>query len=197
MMQTFWETLLVKDQALFSKINGQWTNPLADHIMPWLRTSNNWYPMYAAILAYLFFKWGKNAWKWILIVAVNIALTDQISSSFFKPFVHRLRPCADPAIMHQARLLLEHCSGGFSFTSSHAANHFGLAMFLFITWGLTEQRYTKFFFVWAGLIAFAQVYVGVHYPLDILGGALIGLVSGYGMAKAYLKWAGPIPFKHH
>jgi membrane-associated phospholipid phosphatase len=70
-------------------------------------------------------------------------------------------------------------------------------MFLFITFGMTKERYTKFFFVWAGVIAFAQVYVGVHYPLDILGGTIIGLVSGYVMGKAYLKWAGPMPFKKH
>ncbi len=188
MMQTFWDALLVKDQALFSKINGQWTSSLADHIMPWLRTSNNWYPMYAAILAYLFLKWGKNAWKWILLLAVNIAITDQISSSFFKPFVHRLRPCADPAIMHQSRLLLEHCSGGFSFTSSHAANHFGLAMFVFMTLQPIFKKYTFLFFVWAASIAYAQVYVGVHYPLDIFAGSLIGLIVGYLMGKLFLKW---------
>jgi undecaprenyl-diphosphatase len=68
-------------------------------------------------------------------------------------------------------------------------------MFIFITWGMTQQRFTKFFFVWAGVIAFAQIYVGVHYPLDIIGGTIIGLVSGCGMAKAYLKWAGPMELK--
>ena len=188
MMQTFWDALLAKDQALFSKINGQWTSPLADHLMPWLRTSNNWYPMYAAILAYIFIKWGKNAWKWILILAVNIAATDQISSSFFKPFVHRLRPCADPAIMHQSRLLLEHCSGGFSFTSSHAANHFGLAMFVFMTLQPLFKKYTYLFFIWAAFISYAQVYVGVHYPLDIFVGTLIGLIVGYFMGKLFLRW---------
>jgi membrane-associated phospholipid phosphatase len=188
MTQTIWDALLVRDQALFSKINGQWTSTLADHIMPWIRTANNWDLMYGAILAYLFIKWGNKAWKWILIVAVNIALTDQISSSFFKPFVHRLRPCADPAIMYKSRLLLEHCSGGFSFTSSHAANHFGLAMFVFMTLQPLFKKYTILFFVWAALIAYAQVYVGVHYPLDIFAGSLIGLVVGYFMGKLFLKW---------
>jgi undecaprenyl-diphosphatase len=68
-------------------------------------------------------------------------------------------------------------------------------MFIFISWGITKQRFTKYFFIWAGIIAFAQVYVGVHYPSDILGGTMIGLVAGYLMAKLYLKWAGPIEFK--
>lgn len=188
MMQTFWDNLLAKDQALFSLINSQWTSPPADQILPWFRSANNWYPLYMVLLVYLFIKLGKTAWKWILILALNIALTDQISSSFFKPFVHRLRPCADPAIMHQVRLLLDHCSGGFSFTSSHAANHFGIAMFIFMTLQPIFKKYTYLFFVWAACIAYAQVYVGVHYPLDIFVGSLIGLIVGYFMGKLFLKW---------
>jgi undecaprenyl-diphosphatase len=75
-------------------------------------------------------------------------------------------------------LLLDHCSGGFSFTSSHAANHFGLAMFLFISLNPLFKKYTWLFFVWAAMIAYAQVYVGVHYPVDVLAGAIIGLLVG-------------------
>jgi undecaprenyl-diphosphatase len=78
----------------------------------------------------------------------------------------------------KVRLLLDHCSGGFSFTSSHAANHFGLAMFIFISLTPVFKKYTWLFFLWAGVIAYAQIYVGVHYPLDVLVGAMIGLVVG-------------------
>ena len=78
----------------------------------------------------------------------------------------------------KVRLLLEHCSGGFSFTSSHAANHFGLAMFLFISIVPLFKNYTWLFFIWAAIIAYAQVYVGVHYPLDVIAGAMIGLAVG-------------------
>jgi undecaprenyl-diphosphatase len=151
--------------------------------------------LYIGLLIWLVYKIGWKTLKWLLFALINVGLTDQISSSVFKPFFHRLRPCNDPALLGKTRLLLDHCSGGFSFTSSHAANHFGLAMFIFISWGMTQERFTKFFFVWAGIIAFAQIYVGVHYPLDIIGGAIIGLVSGFGMAKAYLKWAGPMELK--
>ena len=84
-----------------------------------------------------------------------------------------LRPCADPLMTGKVNLLLDHCSGGFSFTSSHAANHFGLAMFLFISLTPLFKKYTCLFFIWAGIISYAQVYVGVHYPLDVLAGAMI------------------------
>jgi undecaprenyl-diphosphatase len=190
MMPDFLTQLLTKDQALFSLINGKWTNIVFDKLMPWLRTSNNWVPFYAALLIYLFVKWGSKAWKWLIIVALNVTITDQISSSFFKPFFHRLRPCADLAIMYKSRLLLDHCAGGFSFTSSHAANHFGLAMLVFMTLQPLFKKYTFLFFIWAAIIGYAQIYVGVHYPLDVLVGSCIGLLVGYGMSKLYIKIEG-------
>lgn len=193
---SFFQQIKDIDQALFQQINGEWHHPLLDSILPWTRHSNNWIPLYLGLLLWMGYQIGWKTAKWLLFALLNVAITDQVSSSVFKPFFHRLRPCNDPALFGKTRLLLEHCSGGFSFTSSHAANHFGLAMFIFMTWGATQQRYTKYFFVWAGLIGFAQVYVGVHYPLDILGGAVIGLVAGYSMSKLYLKWAGPLLFKN-
>jgi undecaprenyl-diphosphatase len=181
------------DQALFYQINGVWHHPILDAVLPWTRHSNNWIPLYIGLIIWLIYQIGWKTLKWILFALINVGLTDQISSSVFKPFFHRLRPCNDPALIGKTRLLLEHCSGGFSFTSSHAANHFGIAMFIFMTWGITQKKYTRFFFVWAGVISFAQIYVGVHYPLDIFGGAIIGLVLGFAMAKAYLKWTASYP----
>jgi len=187
-MQAFWASLIEKDKALFSNINGKWTSALLDKIMPWVRTSNNWIPLYIALLVFIIYHWKTNAWKWVLLAIVNVGLTDQISSSIFKPLFHRLRPCADPEIMNQSRLLLEHCSGGFSFTSSHAANHFGIAVFIFMTLQPLLKNYRFLFLVWAAIIAYAQVYVGVHYPLDIFFGSLIGIVVGYFNGKIFLKW---------
>ena len=183
------------DQALFYQINGVWHHPVFDAVLPWTRHSNNWIPLYIGLLGWLFYQIGWKTLKWLLFALINVGLTDQISSSVFKPFFHRLRPCNDPALVGKTRLLLDQCAGGFSFTSSHAANHFGIAMFIFMTWGVIQKKYTRFFFVWAGVIAFAQIYVGVHYPLDIIGGTIIGLISGFTISKAYLKFAGPISFK--
>ena len=190
MMQDLLASLLAKDRALFSTINGKWTCTLFDAIMPWVRDSKNWIPLYIIILAVVFYKWGKQAWKWVVLVGLNVAMTDQISSSFFKPFFHRLRPCADPTLMYQSRLLLDHCSGGFSFTSSHAANHFGLAMFVVITLQPLLKNYRWLFLIWAATISYAQVYVGVHFPLDIFVGSIIGILVGFFNGKLFQKWQG-------
>jgi undecaprenyl-diphosphatase len=189
-MNDFLTQLIAKDHALFSSINGKWTNPLLDSVMPWVRHSNNWIPLYVVLLSFIMYKWGKKSWKWLVLVALNVTLTDQISSHLFKPFFHRLRPCADPELMQQSRLLLDHCSGGFSFTSSHAANHFGIAVFLVVTLQPLLKNFRYLFLVWAALIAYAQVYVGVHFPVDILAGALIGIIVGYFNGKLFHKWQG-------
>lgn len=184
--------LIAKDHALFSNINGKWTNPFFDSLMPWVRHSNNWIPLYVVLLSFLINKWGKNSWKWLVLVGVNVTLTDQISSHLFKPYFHRLRPCADPELMQQTRLLLDHCSGGFSFTSSHAANHFGIAVFLVVTLQPLLKNYRYLFLIWAAIIAYAQVYVGVHFPLDIFVGAIIGIIVGYFNGKLFHKWQGNV-----
>jgi undecaprenyl-diphosphatase len=195
MMQDFWTSLLAKDKALFSFINGEWTFDRLDQLMPWMRDSKNWVPLYIVILIYLLYKWRIKTWRWMVLVAVNITLTDQISSSIFKPLFHRLRPCADPAIMTKARLLVDHCSGGFSFTSSHAANHFGIALFIVMTLQPLLKKYTYAFILWAAIISYAQVYVGVHYPLDVFCGALIGLTIGYFNGKIYNQWQASVDAK--
>ncbi len=188
MTNSIWPELLAKDQALFSLINGNWTHSILDLILPWCRNASNWYPFYAILLVYLFIKWRKDTWKWLLFAVINLTITDQISSSIFKPLVHRLRPCADPLMEGKIRLLLDHCSGGFSFTSSHAANHFGLAMFLFISLTPLFKNYTWLFFIWAGIISYAQIYVGVHYPLDVIAGAIIGLAVGKLNGRIFKKF---------
>ena len=187
-MNDFLSNIIAKDKALFTSINGKWNNSLFDIIMPWVRNANNWIPLYVILISFLIYKWGKNSLKWFVLVALNVTLTDQISSHFFKPFFHRLRPCADPEMMPHVRLLLDHCSGGFSFTSSHAANHFGLAVFVVLTTQPLFKNYRFLFLLWAAVISYAQIYVGVHFPIDILVGAIIGSIVGYFNGKLFLKW---------
>ena len=106
----------------------------------------------------------------------------------FKHGFERLRPCNDPEFTDHVRLVIKHCGGGYSFLSNHAANHFGMAVFFFITLRHVFRKWAWLVFVWAGLIAFAQVYVGVHYPLDVLCGALLGMV--FGIAQVHFSISG-------
>jgi len=176
---SFWEKIIETDIQLFKLINGKLINPFFDNVLPWWRDSLTWVPLYLFILAFLFLNIGKKTRIWLYFALVNVTLTDQLSSSVVKNFFQRLRPCNDPFLFGEVRLLLNHCSGGYSFTSSHATNHFGFAMFAFLTLQPFFNKYTKLFFLWAATISYAQVYVGVHYPLDILGGTVLGLCIGW------------------
>lgn len=113
-----------------------------------------------------------------MIFLCTVSLCDMTSSNLFKEVFQRLRPCRDPDFLYNVRLVVDRCGGNFSFTSNHAANHFGMATFIMVTLRSYFKRWVWFAYLWAALIGYAQVYVGVHYPLDILGGAVIGV--GYG-----------------
>jgi undecaprenyl-diphosphatase len=108
-----------------------------------------------------------------------------VSSRIFKEGFERLRPCNDPFFFEHVRLLLKSCAGGYSFTSSHAAYHFGMATFLSITIYHSFKRWIYLTYLWAFFIAYAQIYVGVHYPLDVLGGGFLGVLAGLLTATVY------------
>ena len=170
------------DKAFFKLINGVWINHFFDWFMPWVRTPELWVPLYLFLVLLIAINFKKNG-VWILFFAIlTVTITDTVSSHIFKPYFHRLRPCSDPDMQGMVRLLLNYAPGNGSFTSSHAANHFGIAMFFFLALKKYFGNWMYLFFVWAFLISYAQVYVGVHYPLDILGGAIIGCFTGYFMA---------------
>jgi undecaprenyl-diphosphatase len=175
---TIWEKLEKMDQWLFIQINSHFTNPVFDSVMPFMREAMNWIPLYLFLIVFALLNFrAKGAW-WILFFIITVALTDMIGNYGFKHNFQRIRPCGDPDFFMHVRLLVDHCSTGFSFTSNHAANHFGIGTFFYITTRPLLKKWAVAGWVWAGLISYAQVYVGVHYPLDILGGALLGLLVG-------------------
>ena len=186
-LNSFIEWLIAKDKAVFLFINQRHTNSFFDWLMPIMRESKTWIPLYILLIVFATIKLKKKVLLWILFAILTIALTDQISSHILKPFFARLRPCADPNFSPQIRLLLNHCSGGFSFTSSHACNHFGVAIFIITSLATYLNNWKYLFIIWAAIICFAQVYVGVHYPLDILCGGLLGALIGKFTGKFYLK----------
>lgn len=178
------------DKELFLLLNTKFTNATLDHIFPWYRDSNTWIPLYFFLLLFTAINYKNKIWPWLLMIAVTATLSDQISSNFFKNFFERPRPCNDIFIQLQGRLLLNRCPSSFSFTSSHATNHFAAAMFLFLSLKPAFKKWSYLFFIWAATISYGQVYVGVHYPLDIFGGCLVGCLVGYLTGTYFIKKLG-------
>ena len=178
--------ILQFDRGFCRLINATWQNTFFDWLMPFLRIPAFWVPLYIFLLVFIILNVKKNAGLLILFTLITITLTDQVSSSLIKPFFHRLRPCADEAIAAWHRSLIN-CPINSSFTSSHAVNHFGLAMFFYFTLKEYLGKYASLFFVWAFAICYAQVYVGVHYPLDVICGGILGCMLGYFTAFLYKR----------
>lgn len=175
------------DYAVFTLVNSTLTNSFLDTVLPYTREALIWTPLYLFFLIFLFVNYGIKTWWYIVFVLIGVLLTDQIASHFFKPLVQRPRPCADEHLNIPVRLLLQHCAGGFSFMSSHAANHFGLATFVSMTMKPVLRKWTVALFIWAFMISYAQIYVGVHFPIDVFCGAILGYLIGLMLAKVYMK----------
>jgi len=167
------------DQWLFIQVNNDQTNSFFDSVMPYLRIAYYWTPLYLFLLVFITanFK-GRGLW-WCVLFLCTVSLCDMTSTNLFKEVFHRLRPCADPDFFQNVRLVVDSCGGKYGFTSNHAANHFGMATFIFITLRPVIGKWVWLAYLWAAIIGYAQVYVGVHYPFDILGGAIIGLSFGW------------------
>jgi len=180
------ETILSLDQILFSWINQDLANPFLDAIMPYWREKMTWIPLYAGILiiSFLKFSW-KKALVFIILLAGTVGVADQISSQWIKKSVKRVRPCNDQLLKKEVHLLVD-CGSGYSFTSSHATNHFAIASFIAFALFSNKKMWRILLLFWAGSIAFGQVYVGVHYPLDVTIGAILGILIGWGML--WLFW---------
>jgi len=136
--------------------------------MPFITEQRNWYILYVALFVWLFWKGGRTGRYCGLLLIFTLVLSDQIGSSIIKPLVNRPRPCHIPQTI---RLLCD-CGPGKSFPSSHAVNNFAAAYIL----SKFYKEYKWLFFTIASLVAFSRIYVGVHYPFDALGGALIGII---------------------
>ncbi len=171
------ELLSQWDAQWFQLINSGCANALFDSLMPLLRNKFFWSPLYIFILVFLLLNYKQHALKIILLAIITIFISDQLSSSFFKPLFQRARPCHGLNEQLEYVRLLVNCGSGFSMPSSHAANHFAFATFFFMVF--RTRRVFFYAFLWAAVIGFAQIYVGVHYPLDIVAGALLGVIVGW------------------
>jgi membrane-associated phospholipid phosphatase len=184
------EQLLGMDRSSFHLINAKWHNSFFDLVMPFLRHANFWLPLYLFLFVFALLNFKRNTWWWIVFAACTAILTNFISSDIIKENFYRPRPCGDPDLQGKMRFLVSYCPISSSFTSSHATNHFGLAAFFYFTLRNYIGKWAGLFFVWSILIIYAQVYVGVHYPLDVISGGLIGFVLGYLSARSFNKHYG-------
>ncbi|MFY0650797.1 MAG: phosphatase PAP2 family protein [Cyclobacteriaceae bacterium] len=170
------------DQELFIFLNGLHIDFL-DGLMLWITNKKSWIPLYLLIIGFIIYqKRWQSIWIFVAIVLV-IAGADQLTSSFMKPFFERLRPCHQP-LLADAVYNIGKCGGQYGFASGHAANTFGLATILFLTLD-KEFGWFKWMFLWAAIVSYSRVYVGVHYPGDILVGAMVGVLIAHLIFQLY------------
>jgi undecaprenyl-diphosphatase len=180
------EFVLQLDRALFFFLNGL-QHPVLDTLMLWITYRFTWFPFYGVLVYLLVKHFGKNSIPMIVCLLLTVILADQVSSGFFKPYFARLRPCHDPLM--EGVSLVGHCGGRFGFVSSHAADTFGAATCL---WLLVREYWkpVAWMFAWAAVVSYSRIYLGVHYPLDIALGALLGALLAfccYGVYTWYTK----------
>ena len=169
------------DTALMHLINDGWSHPILDFIFPLFRNKYFWLPLYVLCISWIMYNHHiRHVFLILVFLGLSIFAADTISSQLIKYEVKRIRPCQelrmDPPVIERAA-----CGSGFSFTSSHASNHFCIAAFMIAVFGKLLGRWKYVWWLWALLVSIAQVYVGLHYPLDIAGGGVLGLIIGTSM----------------
>lgn len=141
-----------------------------------------WVPFYLFFFYLVWKKYKKQTWVIIIAVAILITLTDQVHLHLFKNMFERFRPTHDPTIQDFVHTVNNYRGGEFGFVSGHAANSFAIATFLSVLIGVKYRYFTPLVIFWAALIAYSRIYLGVHFPADIICGAILGSVFGIIMA---------------
>jgi undecaprenyl-diphosphatase len=170
------------DQQLLLFLNSHHT-PFWDAVMYAISGKLIWAPLYLAILVYLGITYKRKFWVILLFVIVAVTLADQISAHVFKGLFQRLRPCHEPALEGMVHLVKGECGGLYGFVSSHAANSFNVALFSLMF--IRRRWYTISILIWAAVIGYSRIYLGVHYPGDVICGAMLGALIGWGVYKLY------------
>jgi len=156
-----------------------------DVIMWHISGKYEWIPLYAIIIFFLFKKFKIKGFIPFIFIILAIALADQISVHCFKEVFQRLRPCHNTDIQDIVHIVNNKCGGKYSFVSSHAANTFALAGFLFSIF--KNKWFTIGIFSWAVIVSYSRIYLGVHYPLDVFCGALLGFIIGFSLFLIFNK----------
>ena len=169
------------DAHLFRLIN-EAHQPWLDGPMEIISGKLTWMPLYLLLIYFLYQRFKLACWKPVLYLLASVAVADQFSSSLLKPLFKRLRPCHVDAFQSWIHLPAG-CGGMFGFCSSHAANSFAIAVGFYL---LTKNKSAGIALVlWASIISYSRIYLGAHYPLDVIVGALVGGIGAWGIFKAY------------
>jgi membrane-associated phospholipid phosphatase len=183
------EKIIQLDHQLFYAINTSLSNAFFDTLMPIMRNKLTWIPLYISIIFYFVKTYRAKGLLLTLALITCVGFADFSSASIIKKSVKRLRPCNELTFKQTVNMRVP-CGTGFSFPSTHATDHFAIALFL-ITLLFKKHKYlAAILFSWAFLIAFAQVYVGVHFPIDVVCGAIYGSLTGWFFAS-YCKYKFP------
>jgi PAP2 superfamily. len=166
-----------------NSLHADWLDP----IMVAITNMVIWMPFYLLLVYFTIKQYGiKSIWIF-LGVAFVVLCSDQISAHVFKPLFQRLRPCHEPCLEGLIHLPKGKAGGQFGFISSHATNTFALATFITYVLKPYYKSIGYFLFVWALLSSYSRIYVGVHYPGDIIAGVIVGLLIGWGIWKIFNK----------
>lgn len=149
-----------------------------NEIFPYFRIPLFWLPLYIILAGFFVYWWRKKFWIPLLFLAGTVGITDYVSVHAFKKQVERPRPCHTYEKDGRLELLIP-CGGKFGFVSTHAANHMAMAAFLILLFRNTSPGRRWWWLFWAFLVGFSQVYVGVHYPFDVLCGFIFGGIMGF------------------
>lgn len=178
------ESFLQLDTQLSLFVNGCHSS-LADQFFYLYSKTNVWIPFYIAYILLFIKKLGKNS-LWVVIgLVIAVIVSDQISSSFFKPLVERFRPSHEPSLVGQIHIVNEYVGGLYGFVSSHAANTSAIALFLILL--LRNNWHSVILLSWTLLSSYSRVYLGVHYVGDVVCGTIVGLLSAWLVFKLYIR----------
>ena len=171
------------DQQLLLFLNSL-NSPFWDQVMYAISGKLIWAPLYLAIMIYLGVKYRRKFFVILFFIVLGITLADQISVHLFKNVFQRLRPCHEPELEGLVHLVKGECGGLYGFVSSHATNSFYVACFSLLF--IKKRWFTISIVLWASVVGYSRIYLGVHYPGDVVCGSILGAMVGWGIYKLYL-----------